>query len=54
MYALSLYIDKLLYSKIGDNLNNMRDNWIEVNLKKDPNQLLKFISSFPIPRKSYI
>jgi len=25
------------------------DNWIEVNLSKDPNQLQKFITSFPIP-----
>ncbi len=25
------------------------DNWIEVNLRKDENQLLKFIDSFPIP-----
>lgn len=25
------------------------DNWIEVNLSKDPDQLAKFIASFPIP-----
>lgn len=25
------------------------DNWIEVNLSKDPNQLGKFLQSFPIP-----
>ncbi len=29
--------------------NNVLDNWIEVNLQKDPNQLQKFITSFPIP-----
>ena len=28
--------------------NNALDNWIEVDLSKDPDQLLKFITSFPI------
>ena len=28
------------------------DNWIEVDLTKDPDQLAKFLSSFPIPSKS--
>lgn len=28
--------------------NNVLDNWIEVDLRKDPDQLLKFITSFPI------
>lgn len=25
------------------------DNWIEVNLAKDPDQLAKFLTSFPLP-----
>jgi len=25
------------------------DNWIEVDLRKDPNMLLRFIQSFPVP-----
>ena len=29
--------------------HNVLDNWIEVDLRKDENQLAKFISSFPIP-----
>lgn len=29
--------------------HNALDNWVEVNLSKDPDQLLRFISSFPIP-----
>ncbi len=29
--------------------NGVLDNWIEVNLSKNPNQLQQFISSFPIP-----
>ncbi len=29
--------------------NNAIDNWIEVDLRKDPDMLLKFIQSFPIP-----
>ena len=28
--------------------HNAIDNWIEVNLAKDPNQLAKFIASFPL------
>ena len=28
--------------------NNALDNWIEVNLAKDPDQLQKFITSFPL------
>ena len=31
--------------------NNALDNWIEVNLTRDPDQLSKFINSFPIPAK---
>ncbi len=30
----------------------MLDNWIEVNLAKDENQLIKFITSFPIPTQA--
>jgi hypothetical protein len=29
--------------------NGVMDNWIEVDLFKDPDQLAKFMSSFPIP-----
>lgn len=29
--------------------HNALDNWVEVNLSKDPDQLLRFVSSFPIP-----
>jgi hypothetical protein len=29
--------------------NGVMDNWIEVNLSKDENQLSKFLTSFPIP-----
>lgn len=29
--------------------NNALDNWIEVDLAKNPNQLADFINSFPIP-----
>ena len=29
--------------------NNVLDNWIEVDLRKDPDMLLKFIQSFPLP-----
>ncbi len=28
------------------------DNWIEVDLRKDPDQLKKFITSFPLPVQS--
>jgi len=29
--------------------HNVIDNWIEVNLAKDENQLNKFLTSFPLP-----
>lgn len=29
--------------------NNALDNWIEVDLRKDPDQLKNFITSFPLP-----
>lgn len=29
--------------------HNVQNNWIEVNLGKDENQLSKFLTSFPIP-----
>lgn len=34
--------------------NGVLDNWIEVNLAKDENQLASFISSFPIPSQSVV
>ena len=42
--------DDLFFEEQQDLLkNNALDNWIEVDLVKDPNSLQKFISSFPIP-----
>jgi hypothetical protein len=42
--------DDLFYEEKEDLIKHKAmDNWIEVNLTKDPNQLAKFISSFPIP-----
>lgn len=32
--------------------HNVLDNWIEVNLTQDHNQLSKFIQSFPLPTKT--
>lgn len=32
--------------------HNALDNWIEVDLRKDPDMLLKFIQSFPVPIES--
>lgn len=32
--------------------HNVLDNWIEVNLTKDENQLRGFITSFPVPIQS--
>lgn len=29
--------------------NDALDNWIQVDLSKDPNQLTKFLTSFPLP-----
>lgn len=42
--------DNLFYGEKQDLLEqNKLDNYIEVNLRKDPDQLRKFIESFPIP-----
>lgn len=42
--------DDLFYEEKQDLIKNgVLDNWIEVNLAKDENQLMKFITSFPIP-----
>lgn len=42
--------DDLFFEEKQDLLkHNVLDNWIEVNLAKDPNQLAKFITSFPLP-----
>ncbi len=42
--------DDLFYEEKQTLLNHgALDNWIEVDLTKDPNQLAKFISSFPLP-----
>jgi len=46
-----LWFDDDLFSGEKQDLinNNAIDNWIEVNLSKDPDMLAKFINSFPIP-----
>lgn len=42
--------DDLFFEEKQDLINNkMLDNWIKVDLRKDPNQLMKFLISFPIP-----
>ena len=42
--------DDLFYEEKQDLAkNNAMYNWIEVDLMKDPNQLEKFLTSFPIP-----
>ncbi len=42
--------DGLFYAEKADLLaHGVLDNWIKVDLKKDPNQLAKFVASFPIP-----
>lgn len=46
-----LWFDDDLYEGEKQELvkRNLLDNWIEVNLAKDENQLGKFLASFPIP-----
>ncbi len=46
-----LWFDDDLFSGERQTLidNNALDNWIEVDLRKDPNMLASFLSSFPIP-----
>lgn len=42
--------DDLFYGEKQELLkHNALDNWIEVNLHKNPNQLQDFINSFPLP-----
>lgn len=42
--------DKLFINERNELIDRKAtDNWIEVNLRKDPNMLLKFIQSFPLP-----
>lgn len=42
--------DDLFFEEKQDLIkHNVLDNWIEVNLAKDPDQLAKFLTSFPIP-----
>ena len=42
--------DDLFYEEKQDLIKNkMLDNWIKVDLRKDPDQLKKFLVSFPIP-----
>lgn len=46
-----LWFDDDLFAEEREVLikNNALDNWVEVNLNKDPNQLQKFLISFPLP-----
>ena len=46
-----LWFDDDLFSNERTKLieNNVLENWIEVDLRRDPNQLGKFLQSFPIP-----
>ncbi|MEI7838396.1 MAG: hypothetical protein WCI37_01280 [bacterium] len=45
--------DDLFYEEEQDLIkHDALDNWIEVDLRKDENQLLKFITSFPLPATS--
>lgn len=42
--------DDLFYEEKQDLLaHNALDNWIEVDLSRDPNALAKFLTSFPLP-----
>lgn len=42
--------DDLFYEEKQDLIkHNVLDNWIEVDLTKNQNQLLNFINSFPLP-----
>lgn len=45
--------DDLFYEErsVLEQMNSL-DNWIEVDLAKDENNLLRFITSFPIPAQS--
>lgn len=44
--------DDLFYEENQDLLeNNALDNWIKVDLRKDPDALQKFIANFPIPHQ---
>ena len=43
--------DDLFYEEKEELMkHNALDNWIQVDLHKNPNQLLNFINSFPIPQ----
>lgn len=46
-----LWFDDDLFSdeKLTLQQHNALDNWIEVDLAKNPNQLARFIASFPLP-----
>lgn len=46
-----LWFDDDLFFEEREDLSkhDLLDNWIEVDLRKDPDQLQKFITSFPLP-----
>ena len=39
----------LLKERLALEVHNALDNWIEVNLRKYPNQLQMFVDDFPVP-----
>ncbi len=47
-----LWFDDDLFFEEKEELNKhgLLDNWIEMDLAKNPNQLANFLSSFPIPK----
>lgn len=49
-----LWLDDDCYPEEREELikHGVLDNWIEVDLSKDPNQLQKLITSFPLPVQS--
>lgn len=47
--------DDMFYEeKVTLNQHKALDNWIEVDLAKNEDQLLKFVQSFPIPSVAYL
>ncbi|MDQ5886401.1 MAG: hypothetical protein QG628_798 [Patescibacteria group bacterium] len=47
-----LWFDDDLFheEKVDLSKHKAADNWIEVDLRKDPDQLQKFMTSFPLPK----
>ena len=49
-----LWFDDMLFYEEKQQLlkHDALDNWIKVDLRKDPDQLQKFIASFPLPLRT--